>query len=220
MRILFLVFLVVAVALAAKKKKAAATSGTFCTAYMKYGSQYYNDWKTRYYKYKLPGNCKARHLGNWKPTFKITTAVSECPGGYQFWAETSTCYNEFSPKNFRDAETQCNEAKGHLFVPNSEKEMKWVTMNIYNQGGWHYLGFFCSTGNSHDTKEWRTVTREDTRKIAKKLTVRSHQPIHHHNQACMMHQAEKHSKGWYKKFHHQNCNEKNKFVCEVPRGGN
>jgi hypothetical protein len=221
MRLLFLVFLVVALAMAAKKKKKASTSGTFCTAYMKYGSQWYNDWKTRYYKYKLLGHCRARHMGNWKPNYRIKTAVSECPAGYTFWEQKSTCYKEFPrDRRFDQAESQCNQDKGHLFVPNSNNEMQWVTQNIYQRGGWHWLGFFCSTGNSHNVRDWRTVTREDTRKIAQKLNVRSHQPVHHHNSACVMNQAEKHDRNWYRRFHHQNCNEGRAFVCEVPRGGN
>jgi len=80
---------------------------------------------------------------------------------------------------------------GHLFVPNDLEELRWVTTHAYDRGNWHWLGFFCNTGNSKGIKGTRTVTREDTTLIASKMTgARGNEPLHYDNEACWMHQSE------------------------------
>ena len=81
---------------------------------------------------------------------------------------------------------------GHLFVPNDLEEMRWVSSRAYTRGDWHWMGFFCSTGNSHEVRDSRTVTRENTALIASKLTgARGAQPLNHAASACWMNQSEK-----------------------------
>eukprot|EP00116_Pleurobrachia_bachei_P005610 sb/3465872/ len=247
MKTLIVVAVLVAVAVAAKKKTTTSSGGSFCTDTYVYGTNggasgseqttSGSDWQKRYYKYPLLGHCRARHLGNWKPTYKVKAGQNnKCPAGAKLWAKKGICYWESrGGKNFRDAEQEiivlwchpadfpanhalqsdpdlgtpsgerllstksgcplnrgqirCNSMNGHLFVPNDWEEMLWVTQHVYSRGDWHYLGFFCSTGNSHEVRDLRTVTREDTRTIHKNLNARSHQPIHHHNQACAMNQG-------------------------------
>lgn len=221
MRLLIVLAAVAVCVMGAAKKTTTVTTASFCTDFKEYGSEYFSDYEDRYYKLPLinTGNhCKSQHLGNWRPTYKVTAKTSECPSGALFWEERGTCYKEGAgDKNFRDAETECNSMNGHLFVPNDLKEMRWVTTRAYQHGGWHWLGFFCSTDNSHEVRDTRTVTRENTVLISQGLPgARGHQPLHHHGNACWMHQSERADKSWWIRFHHQNCTEGHKYVCEIP----
>jgi len=208
LRFLFLAAVLVAFTQAAKK-----TSATFCTKYAVDDAG--GGGPEGYYQRMVPQQCRAQHLGNWKPTHKIQEFASECPSGWRKYKE-NRCYKDMpGNRNFRDGEQQCNQHKGHIFLPNDRQEFQFVHDSVARHNKWYWLGTFCTTsGNNEDPANAFAVTGEDMRKVQQKLNGRGAHHINNHSHPCWM--WHRNNGSWKYRYHHQHCHEGRGVICEVP----
>merc|ERR1712167_172218 len=196
----------------------AAGANVICTDYGKDVGE--GGGLDNYYQRELPGNCRGQHgnVANWKPTYRIQSPHSDCPGGWKKYK--GACYVQNQPRNFnfRQHEEWCNQHNAHIFVANDREEYKWVEQNVMTHNGWYFTGTFCSDPPSGDPSNFFTATREDMRVINKKLNVRMHpgQKCDNHNLPCAM--SHRNNPEWTWKWHQQHCHEGNGVICEAPLG--
>merc|ERR1711939_473843 len=166
-----------------------------------------------YYVRPIPGNCRAQHLGNWRPNFRIREPWSNCRDGFRKYR--NACYRLARGNhniNFRDGEQICNRHQGHIMTFKDRQEFMWIHNHIANQNKWYWVGIFCGRGN--DIRNAYTVTGEDMRKIAPRWGFKGHQGINMHSHPCYMwHRNNGH---WIRHFHHRHCHEGHGTICKSP----
>merc|ERR1712188_96636 len=170
-----------------------------------------------YYARNPPQACFARHIGNWRPTYRVKKVADRSESNWKEYE--GACYYNLrghGHHNYKDAEQWCNNHGGRLYVPNDQEEQMFVISNVMHQNDWYWTGIWCtSVPDSHNGADFYTVSGEDMRIINKKLQLRSHHPIRQNgNEVCMM--TRKEDPNYWFQFHHQNCNEGRGAVCETP----
>ena len=141
-----------------------------------------------YYVRPVPGHCRAKHNGNFRPSHRINNRRTSCPGGWKKFR--NACYYDrrrHGHCNFRDCERWCNGQSAHIMVANDRYEYMFVEAAVMGHNEWYWTGFFCADQpNSHQIDQFYTVTGEDTRIISKKLMAMTDHPIDRENNPCMM----------------------------------
>jgi len=166
-----------------------------------------------YYVRMPPKNCRARHLGEWRPTFRITEPWTNCKKGYRKYK--NACYRLArgnTPFKFDEAERICNSNQGHVVTWKDRAEFMWIHNNIATQNKFHWVGIFCGQGT--DLRNSYAVTGEDMRKIGPHWGFKGAHPLNNHGQPC--HSWHRNNGHWMRHFHHRGCHDKFGSICKSP----
>jgi len=166
-----------------------------------------------YYVRPIPAHCHARHLGRWRPTFRIKEPWSDCKDGFRKYK--NACYKLARGNaniNFRDGEQTCNRHQGHMVTWKNREEFMWINHNVANQNKWYWVGTFC--GQGRDVRNLYTVTGEDMRKIGPRWGFRNAHNVNMNNQPCNI--WLRNNGTWMKQFHWSSCNEGRGAICKSP----
>merc|ERR1711998_188725 len=196
----------------------ATSAAVICSDYQAGGGGGAGD----YYVRPIPGNCRARHLGNWRPRFRIRGGQAQCRGGWRKYR--GKCYYDrrrHGHCNFRDCENWCNQHQAHIYIHNDRQEYLWVEQNVMRHNEWYWVGIFCSGGHGRttDLNKFYTPSGEDMRQIQQKIRCRMHPGHwidHGHDRCCAI--SHKNNNTWRWMWHHQQGNEGRASVCEAPSG--
>ena len=167
-----------------------------------------------YYVRPIPAGCRAHHLGNWRPTFRIKEPWTECKVGWRKFK--TSCYKQLPYRgrgmDFRSGEQACNRNQGHIFVPKDRVEFMWVHDNVARHNKWYWIGIFC--GHGANLRNAYTVTGEDMRK--RELGFKGNPRLNMHTWTCFL--WLRNNKHWIRHLNIQNCKGPYGVICESPLG--